>query len=98
MTKKIIYFISNEEKTGIELALENKEDDLTICLIQNAVYSANKTEKILSDALSRDINVIACKEDVERRGLNKFIFEQVKLLSYGEIIDEVLSNDSIINI
>jgi len=98
MGKKIVYFISNEDKTGIELALENKEDKLTLCLIQNAVYSGNKKEIIISTALDQGINIIACKNDVEIRGLNKYIYEQIKLLDYGEIIDEVLTNDSIINI
>lgn len=97
MGKKIIYFITNEDKTGIELALENKEDEKTICLLQNAVYFANKHVKEISSALNMDIKVVACKEDVDIRGLNKYVFTEVELKNYGEIIDIVLANDSIIN-
>ena len=97
MGKKIVYFITGEDKTGIELALENKEDEKKICLLQNAVYFANKTVKEISNAINQGIGVIACKEDVEVRGLKDLIFEQVELKDYGEIIDIVLANDSIIN-
>ena len=44
-----------------------------------------------------DIKVVACKEDVDIRGLNKYVFTEVELKNYGEIIDIVLANDSIIN-
>ncbi len=98
MGKKIIYFITGEDKTGIKLALENRSDEITICLLQNAVYFANKTEKQIEDALNNNKTVIACKEDVEIRGLKNLIFDKVKLLGYGEIIDEVLANETIINI
>lgn len=97
MGKKILYFITDEDKTGIELALENNADDITICLLQNAVYFANKTVKEISEALERGKKVIACKEDVEIRGIGTLIFDKVQLLDYGKIIDVVLANDSIIN-
>ncbi len=98
MGKKIVYFITSQDKTGLELVLENKEDDKTICLLQNAVYLANKTVKETSDALNQGIKVIACKDDVNIRGLNKVVFDNVELKDYGELIDIVLANDSIINI
>jgi len=95
--KKILYFITDEDKTGIKLALENKDDDITICLLQNAVYLATRAGKEIEEALNNNKQVIACKDDVEIRGLKNLIFENVKLFDYGEIIEEVLSNDSIIN-
>lgn len=98
MGKKILYFITDEDNTGLKLALENKEDDITICLLQNAVYFANKTVKEISEALEQNKTVMACKEDVEIRGLKNLIFNKIKLIDYGEIIDTVLANDSIINL
>ncbi len=98
MGKKIVYFITNKDKTGLELALENKEDEKTICLLQNAVYFANKSVKETSSAINQGIKVIACKEDINIRGLNKYIFDKVELKDYGEIIDIVLANDAILNI
>jgi len=97
MEKQILYLISDEDKTGIELALENKDVDITIVLIQNAVYFATKNNKTISEALEQNMNVIACKEDVDRRGLNNLIFEKIKLCKYDELIDVILENQSIIN-
>ena len=97
MGKKILYFISDEDKTGIELALEQKDVEITIALIQNAVYFAIKTNKSISEALERNMNVIACKEDVDIRGLNKMIFNKVKLCNYENLVDKIIENDSIIN-
>ena len=97
MGKKILYFITDEDKTGIELAIENDKDEITICLLQNAVYFANKTGKEIEEALNKNKIVIACKDDVEIRGLKNLIFKNIKLLDYGEIIEEIISNESIIN-
>lgn len=97
MGKKILYFISDEDKTGIELALENTNDEITIILLQNAVYFAIKANKAVSEALDREMNVFACKEDIDIRGLTNLIFEKVKLCNYEELIDVILVNDSIIN-
>lgn len=98
MSKKVIYFISSQDKTGLKLALENKNDEKTICLLQNAVYFANKNIKETGEALNQGLKVIACEEDINIRGLKRYIYDNVELKDYGEIIDIVLSNDSIINI
>lgn len=98
MTKKIIYFITSQDITGLKLALENKDDEKTICLLQNAVYFANKTVKETSDALNQGIKVFACKEDVNIRGLDNHILDKVEIKDYGEIIDLVFNHDTIINI
>ncbi|GAH40432.1 unnamed protein product, partial [marine sediment metagenome] len=46
MGKKVLYFITSEDITGVELASEHSgEDAVTILLLQNAVYFANKTNK-----------------------------------------------------
>jgi len=37
MSKKVLYFITSEDITGVELAMEHTdEDDVTILLLQNA--------------------------------------------------------------
>lgn len=97
MEKKILYFISDEDITGIELALEMKDAEITIALLQNAVYFAIKNNKTISEAFEQNLKVIACKEDVDIRGLNNLIFEKIKLCNYEELIDVILENDSIIN-
>ena len=39
MSKKVLYFISSEDITGVDLAIEHSsDDDVTILLLQNAVY------------------------------------------------------------
>lgn len=97
MEKKILYFITSEDATGINLALENQEDDISILLLQNAVYFATKQNSEISKALNQNRNVVACKDDVEIRGLKNLIFEKVNLINYEEIIDLVLTQDTIIN-
>jgi len=98
MGKKVLYFISCEDDYGIELATEHiDDDDITILLIQNAVYFANKSNKIMAQALSKNKRVAACKEDVEIRGLNNYISDKVELVSSAEIIDIVFENDNIVN-
>jgi len=97
MEKKILYFITSEDATGISLALENQEDDISILLLQNAVYFASKQNSEISKALNQNRTVAACKDDVEIRGLKNLIFEKVNLINYEEIIDLVLTQDTIIN-
>lgn len=98
MGKKVLYFISCEDDTGIELATEHADDDdITILLIQNAVYFANKSNKIMAQALGKNRRVAACKEDIEIRGLSNYISDKVELVSSAEIIDIVFENDNIVN-
>ncbi|MCK4238149.1 MAG: sulfurtransferase complex subunit TusB [Candidatus Lokiarchaeota archaeon] len=97
MGKKALYFITTEKRSGIEMALENTEDEVTICLLQNAVFFANKADKQITKALDQNKTVIALKEDVEIRGLKNLIPDNVKLLDYGEVIDKIFEHDSIIN-
>ena len=98
MGKKVLYFITSEDFTGVELAMEHTdEDDVTILLLQNAVYFANKSNRAISQALSQKKNVVACKEHVDTRGLNRFISDKIRLVASEEIIDLIFDNDSIIN-
>jgi len=69
MGKKVLYFITSEDITGVELASEHTEEDaVTILLLQNAVYFANKTNKTVSNALDKNVTIVANKEDIEIRG------------------------------
>ena len=98
MGKKVLYFITSESIAGVELAVEHTgEDAVTILLLQNAVYQANKTNKMVSTALDKNVTVVANKEDVEVRGIKNFISDKIKLIAYDEVIDLIFANDTIIN-
>ena len=95
---KKVYLITDEDKTGIELALEIKGDEeITICLLQDAVFFANKKTPEIGEAINQKFKVVACKEDIDRRGIHKFIFDEVVLQDYSEIVDTLLEADKIIN-
>jgi sulfur relay protein TusB/DsrH len=98
MGKKVLYFITSEDITGVELAMEHTdEDDVTILLLQNAVYFANKSNRSVSQALNQKKKVAACKEHVDIRGINKFISDGIKLVASDEVVDLIFENDTIIN-
>ncbi|MFW9987626.1 MAG: DsrH/TusB family sulfur metabolism protein [Candidatus Odinarchaeota archaeon] len=98
MGKKVLYFITSEDITGVELAMEHTdEDDVTILLLQNAVYFANKSNKAVSQALNQKKSVVACREHINLRGLNNFISDKIRLVSTEEVIDLIFENDTIIN-
>jgi sulfur relay protein TusB/DsrH len=98
MGKKVLYFITSEDITGVELAMEHTdEDDVTILLLQNAVYFANKSNKAVSLALNQKKKVAACKEDVDIRGITKFISNGISLVASDEVVDLIFENDTIIN-
>jgi len=98
MGKKVLYFITSEDITGVELASEHTgEDAVTILLLQNAVYFANKTNKMVSKALDKNVTIVANKEDVEVRGIKNFISDKIKLIAYDEVVDLIFANDTIIN-
>ncbi len=98
MGKKVLYFITSEDITGVELASEHTEEDaVTILLLQNAVYFANKTNKMVSKALDKNVTIVANKEDIEVRGIKNFISDKIKLIAYDEVVDLIFANDTIIN-
>ncbi len=98
MGKKVLYFITSEDITGVELAMEHTdEDDVTILLLQNAVFFANKTNKAVTQALNQNKKVTACKEHVDIRGLSKFISEKIQLVASADVVDMIFDNDTIIN-
>jgi sulfur relay protein TusB/DsrH len=98
MGKKVLYFITSEDITGVELAIEHtEEDDVTILLLQNAVFFANKSNKTISQALDQKKTVAACKEDIDKRGLTNFISDKIKLVASDDVIDLIFGTDTIIN-
>jgi sulfur relay protein TusB/DsrH len=98
MGKKVLYFITSEDITGVELAMEHTEDDdVTILLLQNAVYFANKSNKALSQALNQKKTVAACKEHIDIRGLSNFVSDKIKLVASDEVVDLIFENETIIN-
>jgi sulfur relay protein TusB/DsrH len=98
LSKKVLYFITSEDLTGIELAKEHtSEDDVTILLLQNATYFANKSNKTVSEAIEQNKTVAACKEHIDVRGLSNFVSDKIKLITTEEVIDLIFENDAIIN-
>ena len=98
---KILYLVTDMDPTSIRLALEHKDSEVGICLLQDAVYFGCKEKKgngTLAEAIKRSIQVFAAKKDVELRGLTDLIYSRIKVLDYGEIIDLVLNYERIINI
>ena len=101
---KILYFITDMDPTGIRLALEYKaehrDNQVGICLLQDAVYFASKGKRDsnVAEALESGIPVHVAKRDVELRGLTKLLQEEIKILDYSEIIDLVLTYERIVNI
>ena len=86
---------------SIKLALEHKDSEVGICLLQDAVYFGCKGKNgngTLAEAIKRGILVFAAKKDVELRGLTELIHPEIKVLDYGEIIDLVLNYERIVNI
>lgn len=98
MGKKVLYFITSEDITGVELAMEHTDDDdVTILLLQNAVYFANKANKSVSQALNQKKTVVACKEHIDIRGLSNFISNEIKLITTDDVVDLIFENETIIN-
>jgi sulfur relay protein TusB/DsrH len=98
---KILYFVTDMEPMSIKLALEHKDSEVAICLLQDAVYFGckGKNGKItIAEAIRQGAQVFAAKKDVELRGLKKLIHPEIKVLDYAEIIDLVLDYERIINI
>jgi sulfur relay protein TusB/DsrH len=87
------------EPASIKLASEHKDDEVGICLLQDAVYLGcqGKTET-LSKAIRDGVKTFAAKKDVELRGIVKLIHPEIKAVDYHEIIDLVLNYEHIINI
>ena len=86
---------------SIKLALEHKDSEVGICLLQDAVYFGCKGKNgngTIAEAIKRGIQVFAAKKDVELRGLTELIHPEIKVLDYGEIIDLVLNYEQVINI
>ena len=94
---KILYLIVNEDKAGIDLALENNEDDVTILLLQDAVYFATKKGTEISQALQQNKKVFVSQADVTLRGIQNMVQEGVQNTDYGGIIDITFTCDTIIN-
>jgi sulfur relay protein TusB/DsrH len=97
---KILYFITDLDPTGIQLASEHKDSDVGICLLQDAVYFGCKGRNgngSVADAIKSGITVYGAKRDVELRGLIKLLHLRVKVIDYSEIIDLVLNYERIVN-
>jgi sulfur relay protein TusB/DsrH len=98
---RILYFITDSDPMGIQLASQHKDSEVGICLLQDAVYFGCKAKNgngALTEVIKRGASAFAVKKDVELRGLKKLLHSKIKLLDYSEIIDLVLNYEQIINI
>lgn len=97
---KVLYFITDLDPTGIRLALEHRNSDVGICLLQDAVYfgcEGRNVDVSVGDATKSGITVYGAKRDVELRGLTRLLHPRVKIIDYGEIIDLILNSERIVN-
>ena len=96
---KILYFVTGAETVAMKFALEHKDSEVGICLLQDAVYMSSKGKRgqVAEEAIKRGIQIFAAKKDVELRGLTTHLVNGIKLLGYDEIIDLVLKYEHIIN-
>jgi len=97
---KILYFITDMEPIGVQLALEHKGDEIGICLLQDAVYYGCKGRKngSVKDAIKKGIPVYVAKKDVELRGLTKLLHPEIKILDYSEIISLIFDFERVVNL
>lgn len=98
---KILYFITDMDLTGIKLALEHKDNEVGIALLQDAVYfgcEGKKGNGTLAEAIEQGISVFATEKDVKLRGITKLIRPEIRIVDYGKMIDLVMSYEKIINI
>ena len=98
---KILYFMTDTDAATLKLALEHKDNEVGICLLQDAVYfgcKGKKENRILAEAVKRRIRVFAARRDIELRGLKKLIYPEIEVLDYDEIVDLVLKYERIVNI
>ena len=95
----ILYFVTQKDTTSINLALDHKDVNVVICLLQDAVYLAVNSQKDskFDEAIKQGIQVYAAKNDVNLRGLKNLISSEVKLLDYSEIVVLVTKYSRIIN-
>ena len=56
---KIVYFLTTDRKDGVNLALENQDDEITIMLLQNAVYFSVASCTEIAEALKKNMTVIS---------------------------------------
>ena len=96
----LLYFVTEKDSTSINLALDHKNVNVGICLLQDAVYLGVQCQKDgkFNDAVKRGIPIYAAKNDVKLRGLENLINSGIKLLDYSEIVDLVIKYNRIINI
>ena len=98
---RILYFITDMDPMSIRLALEHKDSEVGICLLQDAVYFGCKGKNgngTLAETIKHGTSIFAAKKDVELRGLTRLLHPEIRVIDYGEIIDLVLNYERIINI
>ena len=95
---KILYFITLEDDKGIRLALEDKENEVSILLLQNAVYFAQKHRgELIGSALEQKHEVLAIKEDVVLRGIKDMLHDGVVLVEHSDVAEIAFEHKTIIN-
>ena len=95
---KTLILMSDMDEKGIEIATKAEGKEITVCLMQNAVYLSAKGKKLFDTLISQNKKIYAIEKDVTIRGLKKdLIYSEVKLIDYAAVIDLVLEHENIIN-
>jgi sulfur relay protein TusB/DsrH len=100
LTENVLFLTS---RTGTALddlilaatSISNSGNHVRVLLIGDAVTFAVKGSQTAETSLSvsASIEFLACKEDLESRGLDRRIEQNVRALDYDEITDVLMTSD-----
>jgi sulfur relay protein TusB/DsrH len=100
MTESIL-FLTSKIGSGLDdlirtaRTISDSGTHVRVLLTGDAVLSAVKGSASSKTILgvSPAIEFLACKEDLESRGLSRKLDQAVRALDYGEIVDLLMTND-----
>jgi sulfur relay protein TusB/DsrH len=89
---KLAVFVSEYRLTADTLD-RLAADDLGIVLVSNGVYHATTKENgAASSLLEKSANIYALSEDLDSRGLAGKAADNVKVVTYGDVVDLIMND------
>jgi sulfur relay protein TusB/DsrH len=89
---KLAVFVSEYRLTSDTLD-RLTADKLCIVLVGNGVYHASTKEKGNASALlEKSADIYALSEDLETRGLGGKVADNVKVVTYGDVVDLIMND------
>jgi sulfur relay protein TusB/DsrH len=89
---KLAVFVSDYKLTADTLDRLTAEK-LGIVLVSNGVYhAATKENGSASALLEKSDNIYALSEDLETRGLEGKVADNVKVVNYGDVVDLIMND------